>query len=512
MAADGPERRPVTEPAPGRLPGNGPIAVVDIGSNSVRLVVYERLARSPTVVFNEKVLAGLGRGIAKTGRLIDQATDQALTALRRFRQISDQLGVRSFDILATAASRDAENGPAFIAEVERICRSPVTVLTGASEARYAALGVASGIHDPNGIAGDLGGGSLEIVDVRDGEIGGGQTFPLGGLRLQETSDSSLRKAEKIVADHLATDPLLEAGEGRDFYAIGGTWRSLARLHMFQTGYPLHVMHEYTIQAGEALEFCRTVARGNVDALDSIEVVSRQRRALLPYGAIVLAQIIRTAKPRSVVLSALGLREGLLYERLSAAERTADPLISACEELSFLRSRSPRMVSELAPFAARVFELLGIDETTDERRLRVAACLLSDIGWRAHPDYRGEQSVAIVSNASFIGVDHHGRAYLALAVYYRHFGLVDDALSPRLRELATTRIKDRARCLGAALRLAYVLAASAPGVLPNVQLDSIGDKLVLRIPAEFAPLDGEVVRKRLDQLARLGGMSSSVVFD
>ena len=221
----------------GACPANGPIAVVDIGSNSVRLVVYERLARSPTVVFNEKVLAGLGRGIAKTGRLIDQATDQALSALRRFRQISDQLGVRSFDVLATAASRDAENGPAFIAEVERICRAPVTVLSGASEARYAALGVASGIHDPNGIAGDLGGGSLEIVDVRGGEMGGGQTFPLGGLRLQEASDSSLRKAEKIAADLLSADPLLAAGEGRDFYAIGGTWRSLARLHMFQTGLP-----------------------------------------------------------------------------------------------------------------------------------------------------------------------------------------------------------------------------------------------------------------------------------
>ena len=212
----------------------------------------------------------------------------------------------------------------------------------------------------------------------------------------------------------------------------------------------------------------------------------------------------------MVLSALGLREGLLYERLSEAERAADPLISACEELSFLRSRSPRMVAELPAFAGRIFELMGIDETVDERRLRIAACLLSDIGWRAHPDYRGEQSVAIISNASFIGVDHHGRAYLALAVYYRHFGLVDDALSPRLRELATTRIKDRARCLGAALRLAYILAASAPGVLSRIAMDSVGDRLVLRLPKELAPLDGEVVRKRLDQLARLGGMGSAIV--
>jgi len=502
------------EPAPGRLPGLGPLAVIDIGSNSVRLVLYERLARTPTVIFNEKVLAGLGRGVETTGRLQEGGVDQALGALSRFRQICDQMGARGLTVMATAAARDASNGPDFIAEVERICAVPVNVLTGQQEAQYAAFGVLSGFWTPNGIAGDLGGGSLEVVDVHDGdiELGRGKTFPLGGLRLLEASEGSLKKAEKLAADHLASCELLPTGEGRDFYAIGGTWRSLARLHMFQTGYPLHVMHQYTIQAGEALEFCRTVARGAVDSLDSIEVISRQRRALLPYGAIVLGQIIRIAKPRAVVLSALGLREGLLYERLDATERRQDPLIAAAGELALLRSRSPRHAGELGPWTGQLFEALGIDETSEERRLRIAACLLSDIGWRAHPDYRGEQSVAIISNANFIGIDHPGRAYLALAVYYRHFGLVDDALSPRVREMASTRLKERARSLGAALRVAYVLSASAPGVVPRVRAAAAGDKLVLRLPRDLARLDGEILRKRLDQLAKLAGMTAAVEID
>ena len=502
------------EPAPGRLPGLGPLAVIDIGSNSVRLVLYERLTRTPTVIFNEKVLAGLGRGVETTGRLQDGGVAQALAALSRFRQICDQMGARSVTVLATAAARDAANGPGFIAEVERICAVPVGLLTGQQEAHYAAQGVLSGFWTPNGIAGDLGGGSLEVVDVHDGdiELGRGKTFPLGGLRLLEASEGSLKKAEKLAADHLAGCELLPTGEGRDFYAIGGTWRSLARLHMFQTGYPLHVMHQYTIQAGEALEFCRTVARGAVDSLDSIEVISRQRRALLPYGAIVLGQIIRIAKPRAVVLSALGLREGLLYERLDPAEKKQDPLIAAAGELALLRSRSPRHVAELGPWTGQLFEAIGIDETSEERRLRIAACLLSDIGWRAHPDYRGEQSVAIISNANFIGIDHPGRAYLALAVYYRHFGLVDDALSPRVREMASTRLKERARSLGAALRVAYVLSAAAPGVVPRVRIATAGDKLVLRLPPDLARLDGEILRKRLDQLAKLAGMTAAVEID
>jgi exopolyphosphatase/guanosine-5'-triphosphate,3'-diphosphate pyrophosphatase len=503
-------RAPQPEPAPGRLPGHGPLAVIDIGSNSVRLVLYERTARSPTVLFNEKVLAGLGRGIERSGRLQDAGVAQALAALDRFRQICDQMGVRSVSVMATAAARDATNGPRFIAEVERICGVEVKVLTGAEEARYSALGVVSGIWTPNGIAGDLGGGSLELVDVRGGDIGEGTTFPLGGIRLQEAAEGSLRKAEKIAADLLAESALLASGEGRDFYAIGGTWRSLARLHMFQTGYPLHVMHQYTIQAGEALEFCRIVSRGMIETLDSIEVISRQRRALLPYGAVVLAQIIRAARPRAVVLSALGLREGLLHEQLDAEQKRQDPLIAAAEELAFLRSRSPRHCAELGAWTGEVFEALGIDETSDERRLRIAACLLSDIGWRAHPDYRGEQSVAIISNANFVGIDHPGRAYLALAVYYRHFGLVDDALSPRLREMATTRLKERARLLGAALRVAYVVSASAPGIVPRVRIEQDGgERIVMRLPEDLAQLDGEILHKRLDQLAKLGGMTATI---
>lgn len=499
----------MVELAPGRLPGFGPIAVIDIGSNSVRLVIYERLCRAPTVLFNEKVLAGLGRGVGRSGRLMTDAVALALAAVRRFRAICDHMEVRTLDVIATAAARDAENGPAFIAEVERICRVPVDILSGPEEARRSALGIVSGVWKPDGIAGDLGGGSLELVDVVGETIGLGRTYPLGGLRLQDMSDGSVRKAERLAAEALAGSEILAKGQGRDFYAIGGTWRSLARLHMFQTGYPLHVMHQYSIPAAEALEFCRAVARGSIDALDSVEVVSRQRRALLPFGAVVLGQIILASKPRAVVVSALGIREGLLFERLDERERARDPLLAAAEELALLRARSPRLTRELGSWTGEVFRAVGLDETDEEARLRLAACLLSDIGWRAHPDYRGEQSLALISNAAFTGIDHHGRAFLAMAVYYRHFGLVDDAISPRLRELVSTRLKERARCLGAALRLASVLTAAAPGMIGRVRLEASGDRLVMSLPTDLAALDGEIVRKRFEQLGRLVGMSVDV---
>jgi len=490
--------------AQGRLDHGPPIAVIDIGSNSVRLVVYEGLTRSPTPIFNEKVLCGLGREVQTTGLLAADAVDKALSALRRFRALCDRMEVAQLWSIATAAARDASNGKSFVSEAERICGCKIDVLSGKREAELSALGVVSGFHRPDGIVGDLGGGSLELTEVHGHRIKGGVTLPLGGLALQDVSAKSIKKAERIVKKALDDARLLEGGAGRTFYAIGGTWRALSRLHMWQTGYPLHVMHGYRLPAKEASDFSSLVHRVDPEMLSQIEVVTDARRPLLAYAALVLEHLVRMARPKDVVISALGVREGLLYSMLDPKEREKDPLIAAASELNLLRSRSPAHGEELTAWTDRFMASSGIEETADERRLRHAACLLADIGWRAHPDYRGEQSLNIIANAAFVAIDHPGRAYIALAVFFRHVGLVDEELSPRLRELASTRVLDRARVLGAALRVAYLVSASMPGVLPKTPMLVERGRLVLRFDNGLKALAGERVFIRLRQLARLVG--------
>jgi exopolyphosphatase/guanosine-5'-triphosphate,3'-diphosphate pyrophosphatase len=490
--------------AQGRLDYGMPIAVIDIGSNSVRLVAYEGLTRSPTPIFNEKVLAGLGREVQSTGHLADDAVAKALEALRRFRTLCGTIGVGRTLVIATAACREAENGPGFIAEAERICRVKIEVLPGKREAALSALGVVSGIYRPDGLVGDLGGGSLELTDVLRSRIKSGVTLPLGGLALQDMSEGSMREAESIVEDALADVPILKAGVRRAFYAVGGTWRALMRLHMFQTGYPLHVMHGYAIPAREALEFARLVRRVDPETLSQVEIVTAARRPLLPYAAIVLEHIIRIARPRSIVVSALGVREGLLYSLLRDDDKKRDGLMVAAQELNILRSRSPRHGEEMIDWTDRFMASSGIEETAEEKRLRHAACLLGDIGWRAHPDYRGEQSLNVISHAAFVGVDHPGRAYLSLAVFFRHVGLEHDDLAPHVRELATARMIDRARVLGTAMRVAYLVSAAMPGVLANTPMVVERGKLKLKLQGRYAALAGDRVFARLRQLARLIG--------
>ncbi len=496
--------------AQGRIDHGPPIAVIDIGSNSVRLVVYEGLTRSPTPIFNEKTLCGLGREVQTTGLLARDAIEKAHGALKRFRALCQTLHVRKTWAIATAACRDADNGPDFVDKAEKIIGTKIEILSGKREAHLTALGVVSGIHRPDGIVGDLGGGSLELVDIRGARAASGMTLPLGGLALQDISAKSLKRAEKFVRDELADVRFLRGAEGRTFYAVGGTWRALARLHMWQTGYPFHVMHNYRISARDALEFSRLVHRVDAESLSQIETVNAARRPLLAYGALVLEHLVRIGKPRQVVVSVLGVREGLLFDMLNKQERQRDPLIVAASDLNTLRSRAPRHGDELIEWTDRFMASSGLEESAEERRLRHAACLLGDIGWRAHPDYRGEQSLNIIAHGAFVGIDHPGRAFLALAVFFRHVGLTDDELSPRLRELATTRMLDRARVLGAAMRVAYMITAGQSGVLPKTPLRVERGRLNLRIPRRYSALGGERVFNRLRQLARLIGREPMIV--
>jgi exopolyphosphatase / guanosine-5'-triphosphate,3'-diphosphate pyrophosphatase len=485
-----------------KLYSKGPIATIDIGSNSVRLVVYDTLARSLTPLFNEKVMCGLGRKVTLTGLLSDDAMEKALKALRRFRVLCQTMGVVKIFALATAAARDAKNGPAFIEKAQDACGCPIELISGAREALLSGYGIVSGFHHPDGIMGDMGGGSLELAYVKEARVGTGVSLPLGSLALQDASGGSLKKSEKIIRDLLEHVPFLELLEGRRFYAIGGTWRALMRLHMEQNHYPLRIMHGYAVDSQDLVPFLDYIQKNDLKDLESIESISEVRQESLVYGAVLLNELIRLGKPREIVISAMGVREGRLYEMLPTAVQQQDPLLIAAREVNALRSRSPKHGEELILWTDQVWQALSIDETLGEKRLRHAACLLADVSWRAHPDYRGEQSLNIIAHGAFVGIDHAGRAFLALAVYFRQAGLSLDDVGSRLRGLVSPQLLEKARLLGAVMRVAYIVSASMPNILPRTPLTTNGKELVLDLPDELADLGSERLLNRLKQFAKL----------
>ena len=487
------------------------VAVIDIGSNSVRLVVYETMARSLVTIFNEKALCGLGREVQSTGLLAPDAVAKALTSLRRFRALIRIQKVGRVYAIATAACRDATNGADFIRKAERICGTQIEILSGPREAKLSALGVVSGIHNPDGIVGDLGGGSLELIDVRKNRVHSGVTLPLGSLALQDSSHKSLKRAERIVRTEITGVAQLKAGRSRTFYAVGGTWRSLARIHIIQSGYPLKVMHGYSIPAADALDFAMRLRRlAATNMLANIEVISDARQPLLTYAALVLEHVIRVAKPKTIVFSTFGVREGLLYEKLLPSERAKDGFICAAQTLNQLLSRSARHAEELVGWTDRLVRVVKLRETPEERRLRHAACLLSDIGWRVHPDHRGEETLSLITNGNFGSISHQGRAFVALSVFYRYAGLSEENEPPALvRALVPPAMDERARILGAAFRVAHLISAAQPGVLGATHFKRRGRKIVLVFDQRVAALAGDRIANRFRQLTRLMGLSSAI---
>ena len=486
-----------------------PVAIIDIGSNSVRLVCYDDLDRAPIPAFNEKSLCGLGNGVVSTGKLPKGGVEKALTALKRFRLLTAMMGIHDVRVIATAAARDAANGAEFVAAArEALGGIEISLLSGEREAKLSALGVMSGIHRPDGVVGDMGGGSLELIDVKGGKVGKGISVPLGGLALMDASGGSLKAAVKIVRDALAKCANLDALQGRSFYAVGGTWRSLAKLHMGQRNYPLMVMHGYAIPAREAADLADLVERVDTSSFLAIESVNAARRPLLAYGAVVLDELIRRAKPKDVVVSTYGVREGLLYEALAAERKGDDPLLVAAAKANRLLSRAPRYAADLVAWTQAFMRSAGLGEAEDERRLREAACYLSEVNWRAHPDYRGVQSFNLVSSAILPGVDHAGRSFLSLAATLRYVGL-DEELALQIRSMMPPAMIERAQIVGATLRVASVLAAGMPDVLPRAAMTASKGKVMVALPPDLADLATDRLASRVKGLAKLLGRDPAV---
>ena len=489
-----------------------PVSVVDIGSNTVRLVIYEGLKRNPSPIYNEKVICGLGRMLPSKGRMGRQNIERALSALRRFRAVVDVLDAGPMHVVATAAVREASDGPFFITAAEDISGVAIAVLSGHEEAGLAAAGVMSGFQSPRGLAGDLGGGSLELININNRKYKQWTTMPLGGLRLIEGGGTNFDKVRKIVDRELDKVDWLDAGTDRPFYAVGGTWRALARLHMRYRDYPMSVLHQYRMPPGEAIRYARYLQEMPLDFFGASNDLSKSRIEMVPYGAAVMQRLIKRIKPSEIVICATGIREGLLYNLLPKAEQKEDGFLSTCRLLSELRARSPDYSRELCDWTDHLFRVLKIRETADEKRLRHAACLIADVGWRSHPDYRSEQSVAVLENVASTSIDHAGIAFISLVIYYRHEGIVRDAFSSRFRSLVTRDMHKRARILGAAMRGAYSVGVGAPSVLPNVSMRAKTDRLILKLPKEQRNIDGERLRRRFKILAKEVGMTFELMAD
>lgn len=481
-------------------------AVIDIGSNSVRLVVFEGQGRFPAVAFNEKVFCGLGRSVAETGELDADAIALALRTLDRFALLLKRMGVRDIRAVATAAVRDATNGQTFLRQIRQSCRFDVRLLTGGEEARTSAFGVLVGLPGADGLVGDLGGGSLELVQVGNAGVSDNITLPLSPFLLADRFKKDRKGTIAHIDRVLSTVGFAAACKNKEFYAVGGAWRDIARLHIDHTGYPLHILQSYVIEHGEVLEICDLISGMSPPSLARLPSVANRRAEILPLAATILGRIFTLFRPSQLVVSTMGVREGLLYAEMPQKVRDLDPLLEGCRELAQFSGRFPQHAGALLDWTGPLFP----DEPAGERRLRLAACMLSDVAWRGHPDYRAEKMLTEVLYGRFGGLDHRGAALIALALYVCYGGSAGQGTAALLEKILGRADVARARTIGLALRLGQRFSGGTSSALRLARLVmGKGDKLELIVRADARNMASEAVTRRLEALAKALGRRAVV---
>lgn len=470
-----------------------PVAIIDIGSNSVRLVVYAGAPRVPSVIFNEKVMAGLGLGFMETGALSPAAQERALAALRRFRILIGQMGVSRTRVVATAAVRDASNGAQFLKAVRAVGFAP-EVLSGEAEAEMAGQGVLSGIPGADGIVGDLGGGSLELVDIAAGRIGASISLPLGVLRVGSLTSKSEGAVRQTLKDALKSSVLGKKGKGRPLYLVGGSWRALARLDIISSGYPLPITHEYHMAPGRPAELRKLIQ--SLDGADakSIPTLTASRIPTLPAAKLILSMLAEEMGPSELIVSSFGIREGLLYDQLGPRMRSQDPLIEAARDAGRGISRFGEHGDLLDRWISPIFA-----DSPAMARLRLAACLLADVSWQAHPDFRAERGLEMALHGNWVGIDGPGRVLIAQALFC-NFGGGRELPDRALAALCLPAQLERASQWGLAMRLGQRLSGGVASSLERSSLSRGDGVLTLTLPRRDEALAGETVARRLNKLA------------
>ncbi len=477
-------------------------AVIDVGSNSVRLVVFRTRETFFQPVFNEKVLAGLGKGLAETGTLNPDGVSAAMAALKRYKRIIKARGVKNILAVATAAVRIAKDGPEFIEDVKQQTGLKISIIEGEEEARLSALGVIAGAPDALGLVGDLGGSSLELVPVSMGRARRGISLPLGPLAMHAGSTISLKEMSGRIdaALDLATQQITAGGNG-NFYAVGGAWRSLALVNMALRGHPLRILHNYTMSRDEAFELVHLVGAQSSASLGRTPGLSSRRAPLLPYAALLLERILQRNFFENITISSHGLREGLLYEQLSSKARAVHPVLAGVKALAQQNWASPRLGGELERWLNPVLDVQKAPFGKKRTNLMYsAACRLADIGARLHPDHRSEIAFDIVLFAPFAGLTHAERAALALCIFHRYAGDVTIPRAGLIGHLLGKKQRNWALGLGMSLRCAAAVSGRTAKLLKRTHIQIEGKTLQLLAREDAQELLTIRSRKRLGDMA------------
>ena len=480
----------------GKTDRDAPIAVIDIGSNSIRLVIYASGGRYPFPLFNERSNCRLGEGLGEDAVLQPERIQVALAALSRFAQIMSAMKVSTVHAVATAAVRRAVNSVEFTGPAEAIIGKPIQVLSQIEEAHFVSRGLTLNIPDASGLVADLGGGSLEVVKLDQGAVQNSTSFNFGHL-------STVSQDE--ITDAFASVPWLGAGQPGRIYGVGGSFRALGLAYIEQTGYPLSVLHGLRIQGDEANNLLAAFCRESPD----MSGVPLGRQKTMSTAALIMWNLLRESSAKQIVVSGTSIRDGLIADRELGAGDRADFLQVVCQEISRTSHRFAGVPEALMALLRPLFtaredrdpDMVAQDRQRFERLLE-AACYLSDMCWNEHEDVRGGLGARRVLGLPVNCITHKERVWLAVAIYHRYVGRKTNMSRPHeLSFILSRRRRAEATTIGLGLRFALTFSGGTSNSLEKLRFTNDGKRLTLHVDPSCAALVDSHTLRRFQQLAQ-----------
>ena len=448
-------------------------AVVDIGSNNIRLVVYGGLGRAPVVVYSDKSVCQLGKNIEQTGTLNAKGVKKSLKILRRFISVTQTMRVDDVRIVATAAVREATDGQDYIDDIQSFCDCHVEILSGECEARMAGQGVWYGIPEASGLVADLGGGSLELAELKNGTVGRVCSMPVGVLRYGDNPD--LQTIAQQVARIFQNHSFLEDTPYENIYLVGGAWRALMQQHMVDTAYGVKVMHYYT-QPRQAIENLLTPIISGKRPLSDLSQVNKRRRPYMGVASVILQTLVQQTNPNHIITSGYGVREGILVDDFTDKDKATCALLASCQKIVAGAPVLSLAGDDLFQWMTPAIEHLGDRDKT----IVHGACYLVNAVRFDDPDHRGRQILSWMMQRPLLGLSHYERAFMGYMMNARYKKISKKStLGKLLRKTVRDEDVSTAKVVGAAMALAYSLSGGVDDILKKFHLDIDGDTLILR---------------------------------
>lgn len=465
----------------------GRFAVIDIGSSTMRLVVYDE-GLYPHLFLNHKVRIRFAMEKGKGDfYLDDERMDRAINALKWFLWVCEQSSVKTVVATATSAVREAKNGGEFVENIRQQTGLHVEVISGEVEARLSAEGGVTSLPDASGLVMDLGGGSLDICETDT--KGDFASLPLGVLSLQKLSGHDPYKAVEILKDALKKVDWFANKNMRDLVALGSGMRSIASLHMTECDYPMHILHDYSIEKNEAIAYCDKFLKGEINP--KVLHLAKGYEDVMPYRAAALSALLQSGQFERVRFASFGIREGVFFSQIEQGGVGDDPLLSYARDISERDGRGIAYARQVAKWAHKILPKVPY-------RLLKAAALFSDIAWREQYIYRASTTFEIVYGSPFVACSHSDRAKLALMAYFAHDDDLKAEYQKRVNGLVTSEEFAQAKRVGALFHLASFLDPGARGILHNFNLQQKADgSFEILGPEPFMKMQSESVAKRLE---------------